>query len=63
MTIKEWRSQSGPENIFQSDNIVNDALLEAKTYEIEKWKEYVFEPAQCVGQQTVSSRWVITEKR
>ena len=35
----------------------------AKIYEIEKWKENnVFEPPQHVGQQTASSRWVITEK-
>ena len=55
-TIKEWRSLSG-----LSDNIVNDALLEAKIYEIEKWKQNVFEPVKYVGQQTVPSRWVITE--
>ena len=62
-TIKEWRSLSGPEDVFLSDNIVDDALLEAKIYEIEKWKQNnVFEPVQYVGQQTVSSRWVITEK-
>ena len=56
-TIKEWRSLSG-----LSGNIVNDALLEAKIYEIEKWKENVFEPVKYVGRQTVPSRWVITEK-
>ena len=62
-TIKEWRSLSGPEDVFLSDNIVDDALLEAKIYEIEKWKQNnIFEPVQYVGQQTVSSRWVITEK-
>ena len=32
-------------------------------YEIEKWKENnIFEPVQYLGQQTVSCRWVITEK-
>ena len=60
-TIKEL---SGPEYIFLSGNIVNDAFLETKNYEIEKWKENsVFEPVQYVGQQAVSSRWVIMEKR
>ena len=35
-TIKEL---SGPEYIFLSGNIVNDAFLEAKLYENQKWKE------------------------
>ena len=61
-TIKEWRSLSGPDDVFLSGNIVNNPLLEAQIYEIEKWKENdVFEPVQYVGQQTVSSRWVVTK--
>ena len=35
--IKEWRSLSEPVDIFPSGHIVNDALLKAKIYEIEKW--------------------------
>ena len=33
-TVKEWRSLSGPEDISLGENIVNDAVLEAKIYEI-----------------------------
>ena len=62
-TIKEWRFLSGPEDILPSENIGNDALLEAKIYEIEKWERNVFEPVQYVGQQTVSPRLVITVKK
>ena len=62
-TTKEWISLSKPEDIFLSDNIVNDALFEAKIYETEKWKQNtVFQSTQYVGQQTISSRWIITEK-
>ena len=35
--IKEWRSLSEPVDIFLSGHIVNDDLLKAKIYEIEKW--------------------------
>ena len=37
-TIKEWRSLSGPEDIFLK-NIGNDAVLGAKIYEIKNGKE------------------------
>ena len=56
-TIKEWRWRflSGSEGVFLDDNIVNDALFEAKIYEIEQWKENnIFEPVQYLRQQTVS---------
>ena len=60
---KKWRSLPGPGDICLCYHIVNDALLEAKIYEIEKCKENnVFEPVQYVGQKIVSSSCVITEK-
>ena len=52
-TVKEQRSLSGPEYIFLSDNIVNDAFLETKIYEIQKWKENVFESVQYVDQLSI----------
>ena len=46
--VNEWRSLVGQEDNFLSDNIINDTILEAKIYEIEKWKDNVFVLVQYV---------------
>ena len=46
--VNEWRSLVGQQDNFLSDNIINDTILEAKIYEIEKWKDNVFVLVQYV---------------
>ena len=46
--VNEWRSLVGQQDNFLSDNIINDTILEAKIYEIEKWKNNVFVLVQYV---------------
>ena len=46
--VNEWRSLVGQQDNFLSGNIINDTILEAKIYEIEKWKNNVFVLVQYV---------------
>ena len=46
--VNEWRSLVGQQDNFLSGNIINDTILEAKIYEIEKWKKNVFVLVQYV---------------
>ena len=46
--VNEWRSLVGQQDNFLSGNIINDTILEAKIYEIEKWKDNVFVLVQYV---------------
>ena len=49
------------EVLYSSSN--NPQVLAAKQKELEKWTEYnVYEEVDNEGQETVSTRWVITEK-
>ena len=42
----------------------NDEIMEAKYNEIESWKKNgVFEEVEDLGQQLISTRWIITEKQ
>uniref|UniRef100_A0A7M5XEQ1 Integrase catalytic domain-containing protein n=1 Tax=Clytia hemisphaerica TaxID=252671 RepID=A0A7M5XEQ1_9CNID len=56
----EWQPVEG-EVLYSSSN--NPQVLAAKQKELEKWIEYnVYEEVDNEGQETVSTRWVITEK-
>ena len=56
----EWQIVE-EEVLYSSSN--NPQVLAAKQKELEKWKDYdVYEEVDNEGQETVSTRWVITEK-
>ena len=51
------------ENVLISElSIPNDDTYCAKIDELKKWKENVCEPVKFIGQNTTSTRWVVTEK-
>ena len=59
--VNEWKSIPAEEVLIADTNM--DEMLVAKSDEIEKWKEYqVFEEVEDCGQNTISTRWVCTNK-
>ena len=63
--IEQWRYIPPPENVIlltQKDEMKQD-VIEAKYKEVEKLERYgTFEVLPFQGQETISSRWVITQK-
>ena len=49
--------------LISESGIANNDIYCAKIGELKKWKEsHVCEPVKFIGQNTISTRWVVTEK-
>ena len=62
--VKNWEyfEEGLIKNATESCNSIEN--VEAKTRELQNWKDHsVYEEAENEGQEVVSVRWVITEKR
>ena len=60
--VEEWKVVQ-TEEVLISEVYNIDEVLESKFAEIDKWKEYaVFEEVDNIGQKSISTRWVCSEK-
>ena len=61
-SVQEWKYIDTEQTMsVQSDN--NNEILVAKTQELENWKQFsVYEEVEDEGQNTISVRWVLSEK-
>ena len=63
--VDVWRETEAIENVvlFSKVDGLKDCVVEAKQVELENWKcNKVFTRVKDVGQERISSRWVLTEK-